>query len=74
MLTLLGLFFIFAAFTKISFVILKLVGKMFGFMFGIIGYLILGAIAMSIFGAALASIVVIVLICVIAGAGISAAH
>jgi len=74
MLSLLITFCVFAVFTKVCLLVLKIVGKVFGFMFGIIGYLILGVLAMSLFGAALASIMVIVFICIALGAGIAAVH
>lgn len=60
-------------FTKLMGFTLKITGKLLGAVFSLIGYLVIGSIAISLLGVAFYVVIVGVIVCAVAGAVISAA-
>lgn len=69
---LLVLFFAVALFTKICGFAFRIIGKAFGVFLGIIGYIIIGSLAISLLGAAISAVLVIIGICAVVGLASSA--
>lgn len=60
-------------FTKVMGFALKIAGRLLGVVFSLVGYLIIGSIAISLLGVAIYVVIVGVIVCAIAGAVIAAA-
>lgn len=69
MITVLTLVLVLALFTKIAWWVIRLMGEILGVAFAFIGYIVIGAIAIGIFGAAFVTVISVALVCIVAATG-----
>ena len=69
MITVLTLVLVISLFTKVAWCVVKLMGEILGASFALLGYIIIGAIAVGLFGAAFVTVISVVMVCIVAGVG-----